>query len=561
MIANLVLLALPLVIGYLATTIWHRRFKQYAAFPQLKPSLLWGHMKAIHEFTLRERPKIHFDPIFASMAKELGNPPLMFFDLRPVNYPMVIVNSHEVAEQISRASKQFAWSTPKSPTMDALLRVIGRESILTRQGEDWKQVRKRFNPGFAPQHLMSLLPCILDKTEIFVDHLNRYADSNEEFPLLEFTINLTFDIIGAITMGVDFDAQHSESSEQGEFIQIYDRLIRLYGLGDGQLPWWMYPRREWRKYVLSKQIDQLLESIIQDKHAEHQNQQVQQTGKNKPRDVLSLSLQGNTELSKGLLSDTRDQIKTFLFAGHDTTGILLAWTFYELSRSPHVLKGVRDELDRLLGPDSDPAAVRAKLTGPGADELVNSMVYTTAVIKEVLRVYPPAGTARMARPGTGFNVQTSDGQTFCLDGVIIYNCATIIQRDRTVYGDTADDFVPERWLGDSSGIMSAGAEEDAEKRNAAGRKIPPGAWRAFERGPRNCIGQDLATIEARVIVAVVARRYDFVKVGLGELDLDGKGQPTLNDKGQYRVKSEMYNTTQVTAKPVDAMRMRVRRRV
>lgn len=57
----------------------------------------------------------------------------MFFDLRPVNYPMVIVNSHEVAEQISRVSKQFAWSAPKSPTMDALVRVIGRESILTRQ--------------------------------------------------------------------------------------------------------------------------------------------------------------------------------------------------------------------------------------------------------------------------------------------------------------------------------------------------------------------------------------------------------------------------------------------
>ena len=57
----------------------------------------------------------------------------MFFDLRPVNYPMVIVNSHEVAEQISRVSKQFAWSAPKSPTMNALVRVIGRESILTRQ--------------------------------------------------------------------------------------------------------------------------------------------------------------------------------------------------------------------------------------------------------------------------------------------------------------------------------------------------------------------------------------------------------------------------------------------
>lgn len=67
------------------------------------------------------------------MAKELGNPPLMFFDLRPVSYPMVVVNSHEVAEQISRVSRQYPWSAPKSPTLGALVRLTGPESILTRQ--------------------------------------------------------------------------------------------------------------------------------------------------------------------------------------------------------------------------------------------------------------------------------------------------------------------------------------------------------------------------------------------------------------------------------------------
>lgn len=66
------------------------------------------------------------------MAKELGNPPVMFLDLRPASYPMVLVNSHEVAEQVTRVSKMFAWSTPKSPTMGALVRLIGPESILMK---------------------------------------------------------------------------------------------------------------------------------------------------------------------------------------------------------------------------------------------------------------------------------------------------------------------------------------------------------------------------------------------------------------------------------------------
>jgi cytochrome P450 len=256
-------------------------------------------------------------------------------------------------------------------------------------------------------------------------------------------------------------------------------------------------------------------------------------------------------LTKDLLHETRDQIKTFLFAGHDTTGILLAWLLYELSRSPQALKAVRDELDELFGPDPDPRVVRQKLLAPKGGELIHRMPYITAVIKEVLRLYPPAGTARMAPPGTGFTVRTPDSQTYCLDGMIIYNCATIIQRDRSVFGDSANDFVPERWLGDKSGIMSAGAQDEKDQANGPGSTFPAGAWRPFERGPRNCIGQDLATIEARVIVAAVARRYDFVKVGLGELDRDEKGEPVVNETGQFKTKSKLYNVSAPSSFEID----------
>jgi cytochrome P450 len=403
---------------------------------------------------------------------------------------------------------------------------------------------------------MSLLPCILDKTDIFLERLDRYASSGQEFRLLKLTIELTFDIIGAITMNVDFDAQHSESSAQGEFIRLYDQLLQQFGATDGRLPWWMYPRREFARWRLAKQIDQRLDDIIRQKHAEQlQLKRTQQEANGKTarsRDILSLSLQDSEELTPEMLSETRDQIKTFVFAGHDTTGILMAWLFHELSRTPRALQAVRDELDELFGRDADPAVVRRKLLDDdGGEELIHRMTYTTAVIKEVLRLYPPAGTARMAAPGTGFTVRTSDGRSYCLDGAILYNCATVIQRDRAVFGDNADDFYPERWLGDKSGIMSAGANNDNENNNEQDasnnnrkQQYPPGAWRPFERGPRNCIGQDLATIEARVIVAAVARRYDFVKVGLGELDLDERGRPVLDEKkGQYKTKSEVYNVS------------------
>ena len=121
------------------------------------------------------------------------------------------------------------------------------------------------------------------------------------------------------------------------------------------------------------------------------------------------------------------------------------------------------------------------------------MTYASAVIKETLRLWPPAGTARMIKAESGIIVRTTIGE-ISLKGVNVYNCAIMIQRDPAVYGETANNFVPERWLGDDA------------------NQLPSSAWRPFERGPRNCIGQELANIEARIVIALVARRYDFSKV-------------------------------------------------
>lgn len=251
------------------------------------------------------------------------------------------------------------------------------------------------------------------------------------------------------------------------------------------------------------------------------------------RSVLSLSLADFETLTPEIMEETCDQLKTFLFAGHDTTSTAIIWSIYELSRHPHALDAVNSELDRLFGTrEPEPKthtsdeggrnAVLWQLLAPNGQDLVNRMTYISAVIKETLRLHPPAGSIRTSPPGTGFVVTTAQGTEYNLDGKWIYLNHTIIGRDSAVFGDTADDFVPERWLGDS------------------GEKYPASAWRPFERGPRNCIGQELASIEMRIILAMLVRRYAFFKVGIGEFDLDRDGRPVLDEKGRYRVKSELY---------------------
>ncbi|KAK0743544.1 cytochrome P450 [Schizothecium vesticola] len=571
MLAPILLTAFAVLATYLFRKIRWARLEQFKNIPQIKPSAFWGHLKLMGELMSSGRENAHPDEMFVEISEQLGRPPCFLVDARPASWPTLLVANHETAEQISRVTKQFPWAVPKSPSFQDVIHVVGYKSLLIQEGEEWKQLRKMFNPGFAPSHLITMLPAILGKLSRFLQLMDTYAATGEVFSLSKPIINLTFDIIGAVVMDTDVDAQHEKDEDRSQLIRLFDELSQTY-TGQGQnIPWYFRPRLEYRRIGIARQIDNILKPIVRQKHAELKR------GSTKGRTVLDLSLQGIDDLTEAYVSLACDQIKTFLFAGHDTTAILLSWTFYELSRSPRVLKTVRDELDDLFGPDPDPESVIAKLLAPGGEELVSRMPYISAVIKEVLRLRPPAGSARMSPKGAGLMMRMQNGEDVCIDNMIIYLCGHLIQRDRNVYGETADDFVPERWLGDSD--TSERTNDDAEGSKQE-NKITPGAWRPFERGPRSCIGQELANIEARVIIAAIARRYDITKVGLGELALNEKGEPVLNEKGQYKVKSEVYQvsrahrsgvvgrvrrpstdslqTIQVTAKPVDGMKVKIK---
>ncbi|KAH8780055.1 cytochrome P450 52A11 [Diaporthe sp. PMI_573] len=527
-------LALLIVYGIKTIRKWqYQRFQQYADLPQPeKTSFVWGHLGFMGQlFKNAPDRRRHLDDVIRDYLPSVGSPPVLFVDLRPINYPMLIVCDHEIADQITKTSTRWASSTPKSPTLGDIWHLTGKHSILTSEGDHWKAQRRQLNPGFAPQHLLTVLPIVLDKTRFFLDHLDRYSQTGEEFCLDELCVTLTFDIIGAVTMGQDFKAQ--VPGQQSDILLSFRAIMGQYTSRRGpSIPGTNFFRERVRRQHASK-LDRLLKDIVRKEYAQLS------AGGTKSRSVLALSLQGTEQLTPELLQQTSDNLRVFLFAGHDTTSILLQWAFYELSKSPQQRKALRAELDELFGADADPNEVRERLLAPGGAEILSQMVYTSALIKEVLRVHPPAASVRMSQPGTNFQLTLPDGKQVCPDGCIMYLCSNVIQRDPKVYGETANDFIPERWLGDTSGL-------------------PASAWRPFERGPRACIGLELANIEAKVILACAARRYDFQKVGLGELDLDSAGQPILDEKGYFRTKSELFNSIQVTAKPVDRSMMKVK---
>ena len=513
--------AAALLVAYWLRSLYQKRYERFSGIPQLPTSYVWGNLITIDAYTKKLPPKAHIDMAFAAMHEALGRPPAMVIDLWPINSPMIMIGDHKVAEQVIASTEAWPYGLPKvAEFWKGLELLIGPKSMVSINGHEWKSLRRRFNPGFSSQNLMEMLPLILDKVDLFVRRLDRIADTKEEFSLQEYSTDLTFDIIGRVAVDMDMDAQTPNPTE---FMQLFHSLIGTYHGPDAlDLPWWFSPRTEWKRQRLSKEVRRRLRAMVYTRHAQDQ--------KASNASILSMSLRGIDKLDPALVDVTCDQLLGFLFAGHDTTSTLMSWTIYELSRTPHALRAVRAELDDLFGSDPDPAAVRKVLLSPTGPTLIHRMTYTMAVLKETLRLWPPASASRMSRPGDNFVIQTPNGP-INTDGYMVYQVHSIIQRDPNMFGESANHFVPERWLN---------IKDDDDDDDAGGSSLPPGAWRAFERGPRNCIGQELALIEARVMIALVVRRFDFTKIGIGSTALTTDGEPEMDEFGQHKTTSEMY---------------------
>ncbi|KAL1595220.1 hypothetical protein SLS60_009908 [Paraconiothyrium brasiliense] len=463
-------------------------------------------------------------------------PPVLLVDMRPVEkFLLLLIFDNDIAEQVTKASKQFSTSMPKHPSIQGLAPLVGARSLVTTDGNEWKALRKRILPGMAPTHLLSLVGAILDKTETFIDLMEEKAKTGEEIRLEDYTTNLVFDIIGIVTFNMDLNAQIE--GKQSDVLLTYRALSQVFNKRPFGAVWWKeyFTKNEFEIRRLDKKLDSILKAEIKKQH------KAQLAGADtKDRSVATLSLHGIDKLTPQILQQTSDTLRGFLFAGHDTTSILLQWCFYELHRRPASAKDLKDELDEVFGLDASPKSVVEQLRGPEAGKLLARLPYTDAVIKEALRLHPPGTTARMTPKGSGSSITLPDGQRLVIDGLCVTPRAYVIQRHPKIFGETRDDFMPERWLGE------------------AGAKIPDSAFRPYERGPRRCTGSELANLEVRIILAAVARRFEFVKVGQGELDLDEKGLPQLDEKGYYKTKSTMFSTYLVTCKPVDGMQSKVK---
>ena len=227
------------------------------------------------------------------------------------------------------------------------------------------------------------------------------------------------------------------------------------------------------------------------------NQRKDQVEERQKRSIIDLALKSYLNempaskktvagLDKSFKTFAIAQTKLFIFSGHDTTASTICYIFHLLCQNVESLGRLRAEHSLVLGPEVSQTA-SALVEDP---YLLNKLPYTEAVIKEALRLYPAASSTRGGE--AGYSIKESDGFQYPTSGFLVWVVHQAMHRDPS-YWPQPDSFLPERWL------------------VPEGHHLHPikGAYRPFEFGPRNCIGQELAMLEMKVIVAMTAREFNI----------------------------------------------------
>src|SRR5208282_2619930 len=341
---------------------------------------------------------------------------------------------------------------------EATERLLG-QGLLISEGDFWRRQRRLAQPAFHRHRINEYSSAMVECAEA----QGRTWRDGETRNMAEEMMALTLEAAVRTLFGTTLPGEAKRVGHAMSF------LMR-YSLGRARKPInipanWPTPRnkRATREYDF---LDSLVYRIISERKA--------QPSSNHRNDLLSM-LMGAMDEDGSQMSpkQLRDETMTLFLAGHETTALTLAWTWYLLSQNPAAETRLHEELRDVLGGRPPEVADLARLP------------YLHAVVSEVLRLYPPAYL--LAR--TAIAPFTIGGYDFG-PGETVLMSQWVMHRDARYY-DEPDAFRPERWL---DGLAD---------------RLPPGAYFPFGDGPRRCIGQGFAMLESALVIGTLAQQFQF----------------------------------------------------
>lgn len=339
--------------------------------------------------------------------------------------------------------------------------VVLGNGLLTSEGEFWRQQRRRIQPAFHRSRLAGFADCMTEYTEQMLDS---WRDGETRDVLTEMS-HLTLRIAARTLFDADVAGEARAVGEamevaQARFLERFNSLVPLPAH-------WPTPGNLRLKRAV-RRLDEIIYGFIRQRRAAGADR----------GDLLSLLLAARDEDGGGRMSDQqlRDEAMTLFLAGHETTALTLAWTWHELARDPDAEARLVAELEGALG--DRPITV---------DDLPR-LAYLEAVVNESLRLNPPGYTIGREAVADcelgGFQVPA---------GTTLLMSQWVVHRDARFFNEP-EAFRPERW---TEGLA---------------HRLPKYAFFPFGGGPRLCIGNTFAMMEAMLILAVIARRFRFTLV-------------------------------------------------
>ena len=385
--------------------------------------------------------------VFTGWAREFGD----IFYYRAGWIHVYFLNSPELIESVLVTNQQ---NFRKDRVIQNSRWFLG-QGLLTSEGGEWLRQRRLSQPAFHRERLALyariINGCAEEMLDSWKDGENR--DVHQEM------MQLTLRVVAKVLFSVDVKNESKEVAAALNLLMKHSSGARIL-----LPPWVRYLPLPFliRVRRAVRQLDEVVYRIIRERRESESDK----------GDLLSMLMSARDEDGSRMTDrQLRDEVMTFLLAGHETTALSLSWAWFLLSENPEAENKLHHELARVLDGKN-----------PSFEDLPR-LCYTEAVVKESVRLYPPA-----------WSLARTAAEDFEIGGYLVPAGSNVVMSQWIMHRDprffpSPEQFDPGRWF-----------EEHTQR-------LPRFAYFPFGGGPRYCVGASFAMMEATLLLAAIAQRF------------------------------------------------------
>ncbi|HJY43511.1 MAG TPA: cytochrome P450 [Propionibacteriaceae bacterium] len=354
------------------------------------------------------------------------------------------------------------------------VRKFGRSNgLFTSDTDDpnWSKAHNILLPNFSTQAMRDYVPMMNDIATQLMQKWER-LNPGETVDVTADTTRLTLDTIALCGFGYRFNSFYRDT--QHPFVSAMMLMLQESQIRSRQLPVQTRLRRQATRQLQEsyRYMEDEVFKIIEERRRSGNIED--------HRDLLSCMLTGVDKRSGEKLSDDNmvAQCITFLVAGHETTSGLLSFAISYLIKHPEVVARAQEEVDRVLGTDTSVLPTYQQIQG---------LTYVTQILNETLRLWPTAAAF------TRYPYEDALVGGYLLPkGSSITALTIMLHRDKSVWGDDAEEFNPDHFQPETRA------------------SLPANAYKPFGSGQRACIGRQFAMQEAVLVLGMILQRFELV---------------------------------------------------